>query len=1101
MAKKCYSAWKFKRELTVTNPSSTEGFQVKFDLTRYPGMAQDFRDIRFSDAKGNPVPYYRESNTSTSAVIWLKLPANLTKLYLYYGNGGAVSETSGDNVFDFYDGFSSLSSSKWTTVSGSPIVSGGALILYNTTSNEIVKSVSTFGTNTIFESRLYHAVGNRSEAGFFDVSTGKRVCWLGGVSASNNDCAFTDNGSYDTYFNDGTNRQGSTYYIYGCSYVTGGCKFWVNYELATTISTTIPSGNLPIVLYSEVNKGNVSVDWCRVRKYAAVEPTISVGRKYVLQKKEWPYFETIETSTALQTETIFQIKDFTNCSADLKTGLEYSFRYPNFYRVDAKGTYNKWKYKGDIAISNPPATEGTQVKVIIPRYPGMTLDGRDLRFSTTSGTTLNYYLESSTSDSFTVWVRLPASTSKINFYYGNGLAVSESNPETVFDFWDDFLSLDTEEWNITNGPPTVSDSIVTLSGTLNVSMISASTFSENTVFEAYGFHASGNQANLGYYASPLQASWLGAAGADTTDQYYTHDSGAGYTKTSDGVDRAGTVFYIYGIEYLTAGPKYYINYSYRNQVNTTLPTGAMSLLIYSAANMGDVCVDWVRIRKYTDASATVEKHYLQDSTVYIYYDPIEAATATGLSTSEPTYVTRRKLSDYSLISADLTKSINDTHLQLSARFADDNIPQENAIVKHYGYDKNGVSTLLFCGRVLSNTTTIGPFYKTVEMTASDETINLALQKIPWNYQTISLINPETGLANGYTWAVWIWRLIDYDATGCWIGRWNDSTMPSKQFVFEPSKSRLDAIKEICAYAGLMQSTRIWYRIDSEKGGIYTPFLYVMFPSEIDQVENGFDLPTPLTFSNPEDEDLVSEPTIERNLDEKYNKVTVYGTLTSTGETVVSSVQTAAVEDGEEHAKEYLVQDNSIEEKGSTAEIEAIKWLLYYATMRATVKFKLIKRYDLELYQRIKFSGTFPLALTSLTDTVQLPYVVAFDPRDETNSKHNVDVSGVPRPSWLRISELKYHWALTEEITEVTAITDFIYSSIDPVVPEPYNTYISAGYFKPALSDLVSSTESIVKSEIQNTLSSEYCTILSKSEDGTEAVVQTSSGKIVTVRLC
>jgi hypothetical protein len=110
------------------------------------------------------------------------------------------------------------------------------------------------------------------------------------------------------------------------------------------------------------------------------------------------------------------------------------------------------------------------------------------------------------------------------------------------------------------------------------------------------------------------------------------------------------------------------------------------------------------------------------------------------------------------------------------------------------------------------------------------------------------------------------------------------------------------------------------------------------------------------------------------------------------------------------------------------------------------------------------------------------------------------VAGVPRPAWLRISEIKYHSEHALETVDVTAITDFIYSSVDPVVPEPYSQFLSPGYMKPIIDDLIQTTQTIVDDSIEKQLTPESCTVLSINEDGKTAVVQTASGKIVTVSL-
>jgi hypothetical protein len=160
----------------------------------------------------------------------------------------------------------------------------------------------------------------------------------------------------------------------------------------------------------------------------------------------------------------------------------------------------------------------------------------------------------------------------------------------------------------------------------------------------------------------------------------------------------------------------------------------------------------------------------------------------------------------------------------------------------------------------------------------------------------------------------------------------------------------------------------------------------------------------------------------------------------------------------------------------------------------------VDRFDLELYQRIRFGPGFSNKLQELTSSTQVQQVAACDPRDAENSTHLIDVSGVPRPAWLRISDIKYHSEHKLETVTVTAITDNIYSVVDPIVHEPYNEYLSPGYYKPVIDDLVDTTQSIVEDKLEKQLTPESCTVLSINEENNTAVVQTASGKIVTVSL-
>lgn len=831
--------------------------------------------------------------------------------------------------------------------------------------------------------------------------------------------------------------------------------------------------------------------------------------------------------------------------------------------------FSAWKYKYEINISNPQTSSGFQAQIEVSWKPGMRADFRDIRFSSISGTELKHYRESYTSFSTAkFWIKLPANDVKILMYYGNGAVSSASSGADTFEFWDDFSgsAINTSVWAIGGSGGAVSNSVLTLqNSSLSGYVESKTSFPPNTFVEIKAMHQSGQRGPLGYRSNSTKkaVAWQGAAGVLTTDHRFSHNGTSG-DWDNDGVDRSGS-YHVYGVAHVAAGPRYYVDYSYRGTITTPVP-GAVNLPveIYAYYGEGYVKADWARVRKYTatepvlsfglriiqHGNGFLQQHdYIDDSissyssvigTIRdIFTDDVPSKSETGFAIGQPdlheeslvsistlseeNVIDRDELKDYSLISCDISRSITDAYMQLSAQFADDKVPDEESTVK-YCYDytiiprtsplfietsdglriitsdvlfptasdayETTVKLIVFHGKVVSKTPRLSFLGDTVVMQAADLSRNLSAQKVPWKHQVVSLTGQNP------TWASWIITLVDTNSTGVRIDYILDTGKPDKQFVFNPSTSRLDAIKEIAAYAGCILNTKLNDYIVDEKN-VIAPGLSAVPPEDIDIKFGGFNLPTPITFSWP-DSTIIDDPEIVSEQDTKYNKVIVHGKLSDTGETTVAAAYTPRVYTGEEKAHEYVIEDNLISEKGSTAEIEAIKWLIYFNSQRATVSMKFVRRFDLELYQRIRFGYGFSHVLRDLTSTDQLPYVVAYDPRDEANSTHTVDVSGVPRPTWLRITEINYHSEECVETCEIKAVTDFIYSSTDPLIKEPYSQYISAGYFKPVSDAIVSTVQGIVDNTIEKQLTPEICTVLSKNEETKTMVVQTQSGKLVTV---
>jgi len=632
------------------------------------------------------------------------------------------------------------------------------------------------------------------------------------------------------------------------------------------------------------------------------------------------------------------------------------------------------------------------------------------------------------------------------------------------------------------------------------------------------YHPNQNQTICGFWSATNQrACWLGASGTNYNDHTHTHN-GSNSTITDDGINRGGTTFHKYGISYEAGSIGFFVDDNFRRTMTETTPSGSIPISFYSTVNKGDLVVDWVRVRKITNITGTLGKltrktgaiyyetttetsieiiptlqisHRPQWKTPQIYYEYIKTPSSfMGMAPGEPTFKERRELGDYAIVSCEVNRSINDAYIQLSTEFQNLTVPPEGSTIKHIAYDSHGNPHLLFHGKIVTNSPTHGHYSQTVKMHAADNSINLVTQPVPWVYQVI-----DTAVDTVPNWLV---RILEPEKSGVYPKTLIDTNKEPKQFVFDPKTKKLEAIKELAKYAGCLYQTKLITReID---GHIITrPEFYFVPPERIDEPVNGFDLPAPLEL-NVDDCKLASDPQVTNESEEKYNSVIVYGVLSENGESVVAQAFSYEVYTGEQKPKVYIIEDNAITEKGSTAEREAIKWLLYFLSKRVKVTMSFVDRFDLELYQRIRFGPGFSNKLQELTSSTQVQQVAACDPRDAENSTHLIDVSGVPRPRWLRISDLKHTSEHKLEMVSVTAITDNIYSVVDPIVPEPYNEYLSPGYYKPVIDDLVDTTQSIVEDKLEKQLTPESCTVLSINEENNTAVVQTASGKIVTVSL-
>jgi C1A family cysteine protease/PKD repeat protein/subtilisin family serine protease len=170
------SGWSYRKLHTITGSSTDlSDYQVPFVIHRaigtdnardvYLGTAvkPDFADIRFTTTTNAVLPYWIESTTADSALVWVRvpsIPATGTQLYLYYGNETAPSLSNGDKTFLFFDDFSgsTLNTTKWTVVAnnGVSVANGQFRVSYASGSSTYgtIRSKASVGPNIALRTRL-----------------------------------------------------------------------------------------------------------------------------------------------------------------------------------------------------------------------------------------------------------------------------------------------------------------------------------------------------------------------------------------------------------------------------------------------------------------------------------------------------------------------------------------------------------------------------------------------------------------------------------------------------------------------------------------------------------------------------------------------------------------------------------------------------------------------------------------------------------------------------------------------------------------------------------------------------------------------------------
>lgn len=137
------TGWGYRKMITITETSGNTltDYQIKLDVSYDSDMKPDFSDLRFTkDDKVTELNYWIEEYTPFSrATIWVKVPSiptTGTTIYVYYGNAGAISNSSGVNTFEFFDDFSANTISNYNVVGRASSGGGAVPVVFNYNSLE-----------------------------------------------------------------------------------------------------------------------------------------------------------------------------------------------------------------------------------------------------------------------------------------------------------------------------------------------------------------------------------------------------------------------------------------------------------------------------------------------------------------------------------------------------------------------------------------------------------------------------------------------------------------------------------------------------------------------------------------------------------------------------------------------------------------------------------------------------------------------------------------------------------------------------------------------------------------------------------------------------
>ena len=291
--------------------------------------AKFFIDALMNTQEPTPPP-----PVTPQATVWVKVPSipagGTINVYMYYGNPAALSASNGNAVFDFFDDFSG-DLSKWTVVGGTWAVESGELSAATTAFGQRLRATGITFSNGVVEARMKWISGANLEHGL-DIR--------GQADEAANSYSFHLTKADATYKERLYKRlAGSSVLVvrttgpnpafgkwYDLKIGASGSSFKVSaapdYAEITGTDTSFSSGSLSLFSWSGSSE-HVHYDNVRIRKFALVEPTVTLGT-------EESAFVTItfEAPGAAVDVTVSYTYDTTSGSLTVPAGTSNSMTIP-----------------------------------------------------------------------------------------------------------------------------------------------------------------------------------------------------------------------------------------------------------------------------------------------------------------------------------------------------------------------------------------------------------------------------------------------------------------------------------------------------------------------------------------------------------------------------------------------------------------------------------------------------------------------------------------------------------------------------------------------------------------------------------------------------
>jgi hypothetical protein len=371
----------------------------------------DFDDIRFTDDNGTTLLDYwlEEKTNSDNAVFWVEVADDLSStnrtIYIYYGNSGVSSLSSGTNTFDYFDDFEGSSLGDDWQSSGTITVTDSEVTLDQ---NDSIYSNTQFGAGYAVRAKTK---ATEQDTVFVKFSNSHALSPEDWIDITNNDSENNDNFDafrYRTGYNYGAGGGHinlgvddmedfrNTYHVYEIQRASDIVKYSQNDNYMANHTVWIPPDSLGVgfAVWDSSQASTLTGDWILVRKYVDPEPS----------HDDWGH-------------------------------PEERFTFPDDWQYRKNHTINS---NGNAGVNYPVRIKvhygsGTDSGEDVYLNGKCQPDFGDIRFTDYTGwTLLDYWMDEKVGNYATFWVEVTAnlsvSTTTIYIYYGNENASRADDP-------------------------------------------------------------------------------------------------------------------------------------------------------------------------------------------------------------------------------------------------------------------------------------------------------------------------------------------------------------------------------------------------------------------------------------------------------------------------------------------------------------------------------------------------------------------------------------------------------------------------------------------------------------------------------------------------